>query len=73
MAIALRHPSYRGPREVLRPLLALVAALILLAGIGLSGGLHLPQPGAADEVSLSASPSPAKTPLYDNRGKWTGY
>lgn len=70
MAIALRATSPRPVRNPLRPLLALAAGLILTLGVALSGGFQLPP---ADSAAPALEAAGGTTPVFDNRGKWTGY
>ena len=70
MAIALQPTEVRPPRNVLRPVLVLIAALILGYGVVQSGGFQLPEPRSLGTVVQDGG---AAAPQFDNRGKWTGY
>ncbi len=50
-----------------RTVLASAAVLTLLLGVALSGGFRLAEPPAA------ATSSEVGAPVFDGRGKWTGY
>jgi hypothetical protein len=74
MAIVLDRPSSGSAGNTTagwRLVLAALALLTLVAGIGLSGGFSLPaQPG---KITAAAPTSAAERPAFDGRGKWTGY
>lgn len=74
MAIALKPTQKRSPpdRTEWRGIAAVLALAVILVGIALSGGLQLPDPATRlDEPAATGAGS--EKPVFDGRGKWTGY
>lgn len=69
LALSRRSSDPAGRRFVgWRTVLASAAVLTLLLGVALSGGFRLAEPPAAVTTGGETG-----SPVFDGRGKWTGY
>ena len=74
MAIALKRTEKPVPEAApaWRGIAAVLALGAILVGIALSGGLQPPDRVPVTRVPDAVGAAP-QGPVFDNRGKWTGY